>query len=266
MAQERRDTLGAWSKKQLLRAERWIGRRVLADPFLRGDRFMLFVLGHMRTGSSLLVHILTSNPDIVGFGETHTFYARPEDFGGVHAQVCRRLRCLPGNTRYVLDKVLHKYLITQANVFDHPSTRLIFLMRRPDMALSSIIQKIDFIDDAEAACAHYVGQIQWMCDVAQRTEPERWTYLRYTDLIHNTSSVFERLERFLALEEPLSETYQTTRFTGVPGIGDPSSHIETGRIKRNIGRELDPRVEPFISQSEAQFSACCETLDAKNIW
>jgi hypothetical protein len=266
MPQEGEKSLAEWSKEQLLRAERWMGRQVLADPFLRGDRIMVFVLGHMRTGSSLLVHILGSNPDIVGFGETHSVYTRPEDFGAAHAQVCRRLRRFPGTTRYVLDKVLHKYQMPRAEVVVHPSTRLIFMMRRPDRALSSIVQNIDFIDDAEAAYEHYVSQLQWMADMARRTDPERWTYLRYADLVDETAAVFDRLEQFLGLEDPLTEHYQTTRFTGVERIGDPGKHIGAGRIKRSIDRTIAPQVRPFLQGAQAQFDSCCQALQSRNVW
>ena len=35
---------------------------------------LLFVLGHMRSKSSLLVHLLNSNPEVLGYGETHIGY------------------------------------------------------------------------------------------------------------------------------------------------------------------------------------------------
>jgi hypothetical protein len=40
----------------------------------------LLLLGHMRCGSSLLTHILVDNPEIAGYGETHTRYNTSNDF------------------------------------------------------------------------------------------------------------------------------------------------------------------------------------------
>ena len=255
-----------WGKEQLFRAERWVGRQIFADPFLKGEKKMLFVLGHMRTGSSLLVHILTSNPGIVGYGETHSVYTQPQDFGAVTAHICRRLRRVPGNEAYMLDKVLHKYQVARDEVLLHPSVRLVFMIRRPVMALSSIVRQVGHTFSPERAREHYIGQIKWMQATAQRLDPTRWTFVTYQDLVEETAQVFERLERFLGVDEPMTETYRTTRFTGVRGVGDAGTHIESGRIKRNIDRTVDRRIRPFLREARWAFTACYETLHTQNIW
>lgn len=259
------DALTDWSEEQLLRAERWLGRAVFGAPFSQGERTMLFVLGHMRTGSTLLVHILTSVSRLLGFGETHNVYSKPEDFGATTAMVCRRTGQIPKPQTIVLDKVLHRYQLPRATVLAHPSVRVIFMMRRPDHALSSMVQHV-FSGDPVQAHAHYSEQIDWIKATANTLSPERWTYTTYTNLLQDTPAVFQRLERFLDLEEPLTESYQTTRFTGVSGIGDPGDHIDTGYIKRDIDRMVDPRVEPFLDEAEARFTACQQTMRARHIW
>lgn len=226
---------------------------------------MLFVLGHMRTGSTLLVHILTSVPRILGFGETHNVYSKPEDFGATTAMVCRHTGQIPKPQTIVLDKVLHRYQLPCATMLAHPSVKVIFMVRRPDHALSSMVQHI-FSDDLVQAYAHYTEQIDWIKATANALSPERWTYTTYTDLLQDTTAVFQRLEHFLDLEEPLTESYQTTRFTGVSGIGDPGDHIDAGYIKRNIDRMVDSRVQPFLDKAEARFTACQQTMRARHIW
>jgi len=56
----------------------------LADPYTivgRGQPYrILLILSHMRSGSSLLTHLLNSNPEIIGYGETHIQYASEQDF------------------------------------------------------------------------------------------------------------------------------------------------------------------------------------------
>ena len=47
--------------------------------FRKNPYRILFILGHMRAASSLLSHILTSNSEIIGYGETHTQYYREQD-------------------------------------------------------------------------------------------------------------------------------------------------------------------------------------------
>jgi len=85
---------------------------------------MLFILGHMRSGSSLLTHILSSNAAIDGYGETHLDYSNPQDFGVATANVCRHLWKVPSG-EYVLDKVLHKRHIPRSELLKHPSVRVI---------------------------------------------------------------------------------------------------------------------------------------------
>ncbi|MGV2388843.1 MAG UNVERIFIED_CONTAM: sulfotransferase [Microcystis novacekii LVE1205-3] len=41
----------------------------------------------MRSGSSLLTHILNSNPEIIGFGETHLVYESEQDFKALMFQL-----------------------------------------------------------------------------------------------------------------------------------------------------------------------------------
>ena len=70
---------------------------------------ILFVLSHMRSGSSLLTHILNSNPEIIGYGETHLDYESEKDFKALMFRVYWRLRDLNMNHTYLLDKVLHDH-------------------------------------------------------------------------------------------------------------------------------------------------------------
>ena len=245
--------------EHLRRGERWLGRRFLADPFLTGDLRMLFVLGHMRSGSSLLVHILTSHRDIVGYGETHNIYTKPEDFGATAARVYRYLRSLPGDEQYLLDKALHEYLIARERVLKHPAVRVIFILRRPDTALSSMVRN-EVVSEGEEAHQHYVQQTEWMCRLSERLSPERCMYTTYAELTQRTEDLFSRLESFLGLSAPLPEQYETNQYTGTPGIGDSGPHIEAGYIKRDIDREIDSRVQPYLGHAEEAFEKCRDVL------
>ena len=249
-------------REQCLRAERWVGRRFFATPFLDGDRRVLFVLGHMRTGSSLLVHILASHRNVVGYGETHNVYTRTADFGAAAANVYRSLRRLPGNEAYLLDKVLHKYQITRTEVLRHPSVRVIFMIRRPDTALSSMVCN-EVVAGAEDAYQHYVQQVEWVCRLSQNLSADQWTSTTYSELTQKSHSVLHRIESFLELSTPLSERYDTNRHTGTRGVGDSGPHIEAGHIKRNIDRDVDLRVRPYVKHARQQFKTCLQLLQEK---
>lgn len=224
---------------------------------------MLFVIGHMRTGSSLLVHLLASHRDILGYGETHKTYTSPEDLGVVTASICRHLRKLPFGSSYVLDKVLHKRLIACPEMLCHPSVRVVFIVRKPSMALSSMI-RTKATAGGEEAYQHYIQQIEWVRQLAQQIPPVQWTHTTYSELVRNTATVFDRLERFLDLSEPLSERYQTTHLTGVRGVGDSGPHIGAGRIKRDIDRDVVPEVQGFVEPAEECFERCLQALEEHN--
>src|SRR5258707_13269189 len=79
------------------------------------SRRTLFLLGHMRSYSSVLSHVLGSHPQINGYCETHTKYRTYFDLWKLH----RRGRKLTGEaaTRdYVLDKMLDEYPQTPRSV------------------------------------------------------------------------------------------------------------------------------------------------------
>ncbi len=47
----------------------------------------LFVFAHMRSGSTLLVHLLNSSPEIIGYGETKTVYTDEDSFCNLLSKV-----------------------------------------------------------------------------------------------------------------------------------------------------------------------------------
>lgn len=199
----------------------------------------------------------------MGYGETHNVYTGPEDFGAAAANVYRHLRSLPGGESYLLDKVLHEHQIARTDVLEHPSVRVIFMVRRPDMALSSMVRN-GVVSGSEEACWHYMQQLEWIEKLSTVVPSEQWTHTTYTELTQNSDAVLSRLGSFLELAAPLSEHYETNRHTGRPGIGDPSPHIEAGYIKRGINRDVDSRVRPYVGRSRAQYKSCLQSLEEED--
>jgi hypothetical protein len=73
----------------------------------------LFVLGHMRSYSSVLSHILGSHPQIDGYCETHIRYRWHFDLLRLQRRV-RQLTGEPLRGDYVLDKILHDYPLARS--------------------------------------------------------------------------------------------------------------------------------------------------------
>jgi hypothetical protein len=89
----------------------------------------LFLLGHMRSCSSVLSHVLGSHPQINGYCETHTKYQTYFDLWKLRWRV-RKLTGEQLKGEYVLDEVLHDYPIARS-ILDSRGTRAVVLIRRP---------------------------------------------------------------------------------------------------------------------------------------
>src|SRR5690606_30087767 len=86
------------------KVERLVSKARRGLEALKGKRYIL-VLSHMRSYSSLLCHILNSNPEVAGYVETHSSYASRADLWRLKRRVFLGTDAEVGG-RYVLDKIL----------------------------------------------------------------------------------------------------------------------------------------------------------------
>ena len=130
----------------------------------------LFVLGHMRSYSSLLCHILGSHPQIDGYCETHIKYRTWFDLLRLRSRVVKltgeRLR-----GRYVLDKVLHNYPLA-SSILRSPNTLGIVLVRRPQPTVQSIVNMglhygdVAWHRDLDAVASYYEERLAALVGLA----------------------------------------------------------------------------------------------------
>lgn len=243
------------------RVGRLAGSVLLKRRFERGDRRFLFILGHQRSGSSLLVHLLCSNPAIVGYGEQHFRYYAPADLytSALRIHLHADPHVWRDRTRYVLDKVLHRAYIRDVDVLQHDAARIIFILREPLRALTSMINGKP---EPERALQHYEDQLAWIGSLSTSLPSERWTAVTYQDLTQQAEATLHRLTHFLDLAEPLTPRYALMSQTGAWGAGDVGPLIRTGRILENKDQPLHPDVPPLLPRAEAAWSACRARLEA----
>src|SRR5579872_1050983 len=67
----------------------------------------IFLLTHMRAGSTLFGHILASNPDVAGAGELWQPYLVEADLDNVVLRTCEYLRKPILTQKYVVDSICH---------------------------------------------------------------------------------------------------------------------------------------------------------------
>jgi hypothetical protein len=221
---------------------------------------VLFILSHMRSGSSLLTHILNSNPEIIGFGETHLIYENERDFKTLMFKLYWRFKDLNMNHRYILDKVLHDQKFLDTSFLQSEALKTIFLLREPQRTLPSILD-IKPHHNEEQALEYYVHRLAGLEGYAKLiNSQEKSLFITHHQLLNQTQLVFTNLQNHLGTKTGFSEEYQVLKTTGTRGIGDSSENIKAGKIikkDRKLDIEISDRV---LAQAQKAYDRCYETL------
>jgi len=231
-------------------------------PFARRQ---LFLLGHMRSYSSLLSHILGSHPQIDGYCETHTKYRTRLDLWRLHHRV-RKLTAQPLEGDYVFDKILHEYPLARS-ILDSSRTRGIVLVRQPCATVRSIIEMglnyspVAWHRDFERVARYYETRLAGLLRLAEALRG-RVVFLEAESLVSRTRAVLDQLEVFLELRSPLQPEYRLFAHTGEMGFGDPSEAISAGRVT-TVPRESRTAVSlprPLVMRLQNAYDFWCAAI------
>ncbi len=234
---------------------------------LRRKMKFLFIVGHMRSGSSLLTHLLNSNPQIVGYGETGFAYPQLADLDRLIVEVMWNMRRMSLHETYVMDKLLHDRNQLGVEVTAAPCMRFLFLLREPNSTVRSIVRlgefnpDLDYVDP-QRATEYYVTRLEQLTEYAKQIDdPSRAAFLTHDQLLNSTPAAFQMLEGFLKLRSSLSEDYQVLPTTGKIGIGDPSDSIKAGRIRRDVSNASAVLLpEDLQTVAEQAYRVACQKL------
>jgi hypothetical protein len=223
----------------------------------------LLLLGHMRSGSTLLLHLLLTNPEISAIGERGAVYASKADFARL-AIVTRIVRGLPfRRLRYVVDQVNHSRLTPASSLLEDPRVKVLFILRHPEASIASILElyRTYYPEPWSPARAldYYVERLEALTKLGEALPTTACGALvPYEYLTESPTETLEALRIFLGLSSGFSQTYDTYSFTG--SYGDPGPKIALGRVVRPE-RETDISLARIdITRAEEAYRKCQSAL------
>jgi len=233
-----------------------------------GAKGSVLIVSHMRSHSSLLAHILGSNPGIAGYSELHMSYLGRIDL----RRLQRKVEDTTGSSaagRVTLDKILHDRFEIAEAVLGRDDVRVVYLLRHPDGAIPSLLRLgrvtpgIPWYSDPKSVAAYYCARLATLEHYC-RSGAGRSAFVASERLMLDTTEVLGALTRWLGLNDPLTTHYRIFRFTGVAGHGDPSEMIRAGTVVKPVEPPPTPVALPeeAARACRAAWDRCRATLAA----
>jgi Sulfotransferase family len=195
----------------------------LVNPQCRFDK-AIFIIGHMRCGSTAMSNILCSRPEISGYGEAHIRYDAASALGALVLNQARRDRWKP-KAEHLFDKILHSRY--DSNVpRDFATSYAIFMVREPVATIRSIrtlfamIASGEYATDREAA-NYYEERIGALVELWRRFPPNRRIGMTYDEMTSAPDMTLARISSILSLTPPLQNRYEPPTKRMDHGAGDP---------------------------------------------
>jgi hypothetical protein len=232
--------------------------RLLARLHARRAPFV-FILAPMRSGTTLLQHILAEEPEFLTAGETHVVYRSPRDLRRLLERVYAYHGWLGLWPRRVVEKCVTDDLIEDCSLPAWPRVQSVFLVREPLDTVRSLLALRDrqwpFTESVETAGAYYLARLAQLERLAEAVpERARGFVLTYADLVDRPERALGALSHFLGLARPLRPEYREQRWTGESRRGDLSETIRQGTIVRRepaAGLELPPGLRERLVEGHA---------------
>ena len=242
-------------------------RKRLWDRAVTRRRY-LFVLGHMRSGSTLLVHLLATNPNVAVLGESHITYRRKGDLKKLSSWMGRELGERAGHAQLHVDKILHgKYLVP--GLLARLNVSVIYIVREPVASIASMMSRFGpkWGWTMQDACRYYARQLETLAGYVQ-AHGGTAAAIDYDDLVDRTEESLALLERVTGVTGGFKAEYEVLPVVGRDRVGDSSSKIRRGRVvreKREPGICIPEQVRRELLESYRSLwrilSEACLTLD-----
>jgi len=192
----------------------------------------IFIMAHMRSGSSLLEHILSSNPEILGAGEQSRTYFTNLDLKKGELFIKRLNNRIFKGSKYVTDQVLHNQFTPNIDLFRSNEIKAVILIRNPEETISSIenLNGPYGISENNDFCSleYYTQRLEYLVNLSRQIPHGNQIFITYEELVTNPENTLKKITLFLELKTVLNKEYNIKATTGK--FGDTSKNIKEGTI------------------------------------
>lgn len=223
----------------------------------------IFLFSHMRSRSSVLSHILGSNPSICGYRELHRPYDQVFPLLRMKLKIIKELNCDTVGERYFFDKILQDCIFPDS-ILEKNNVKIIFLLREPESTIKSIIKMVemtgaDSYKDIHTVSAYYCARLKYMIDLSNKYHGDCF-FIESDDLVSDENRVLDKLTTWLELDVPLVKEYSTFKYTGRSGHGDPSSNIKSGVLMKTHEHAGIDIPSEILEQTRKCYLECRDSL------
>jgi hypothetical protein len=221
----------------------------------------------MRSNSSLLSHLIGSNPQVSGYYEMHLGY---ESWKSLYRQKVRYIQQNPNKPLKPIffDKVLHDGHVISEPILNHGAVKLLFSIREPFESVVSTVKLYKKGNPThayatyEGAIDYYIERVNSIASMYLKVKDKKRTLcFRASAVRDNPEDTLSKVSSFMELKQPLSDSYSIMDKTGAKQAGDSSENMLSGKVQKNIPLDEDviaqiPRQQELI----AAFENTCRVL------
>lgn len=207
------------------------------------ERPYIFILSHKRGRTTLLSHILASHSKICGYRELHCSYDKGINLTKSKVALYEDPKSFE-QADFLHDKLLHNELLVDESLFSK-LPKYIFVLREPQATMLSMLKRHLDVSDPKTLhiqADYYITRLKQLQNLWKTVKGPK-LFVDSDEMVANTSNSLAGISKFIELEQPLSEEYQTFKHTGTAGMGDMSGSISQGKIIPQKKQLLDADFE-----------------------
>jgi len=220
----------------------------------------LVLVSHMRARTSLLSHILGSNPEVAGYYEQHISHKRFDIDLRLRVKMAAE-GLLQSETRYLFDKTLHTHL----DPFGEARIVQLVMLREPAATVASIVrmglERNTVWQDEELGFAYYCHRLK---EIGYHFEQSKspCAFINSDALVNSPTEILAKLTEFLDLNTALESEYKSFDKTGHAGSGDPSGALDAGKVVSSDIKKLTFENPKFLELASTIYKSVCDDLKA----